>query len=113
MQHTLIAWLLGILCATAFVGNASAGPERAEGRAARYVERMAERLDLSNEQRAQLDTIVREQGDKRRALREESQARIEGILTAQQREQWARSREARKAARKARREARRANDQTQ
>lgn len=48
------------------------------------VERLAQTLDLTDQQKTQLEAIFAEQGEKRRALREETRARMQEVLTAEQ-----------------------------
>jgi len=59
------------------------------------VERLAEKLNLTDEQKTQLESIFAEQGEKRRALREETRTQMQEVLTAEQltqlnemRQQW-------------------------
>lgn len=48
------------------------------------VERLAQKLNLTDEQKTQLESIFAEQGEKRQALREETRARMQEVLTAEQ-----------------------------
>ena len=51
----------------------------------RMVEHMSRQLDLTDDQRARLETIFEEQGEKMRDLRDETRQRIDGVLTEEQR----------------------------
>jgi|GEM_PF-2252122 len=51
------------------------------------VERMAERLNLTEEQKNNITVIKKEEFEKIRALREENRTRIEGYLTEEQKKQ--------------------------
>jgi len=63
----------------------------------RMVERMAEELDLSEEQRMQVEAVFKEQKPKFEALREETRSRIEAILNEEQRTKMERLKAERKA----------------
>lgn len=48
------------------------------------VDRLAQALKLTDQQKTQLEAIFAEQGEKRRALWEETRARMQEVLTAEQ-----------------------------
>ncbi|WVM92845.1 Spy/CpxP family protein refolding chaperone [Halopseudomonas pachastrellae] len=52
----------------------------------RGFERMAEELQLTDEQKTQLQQIREEESEKFKTLREESKARFDAVLTAEQRQ---------------------------
>jgi len=67
------------------------GKVSAEDRINRRVERMATRLKLTDEQKAQVKTILQEEDNKLAATWKETHDRIAGVLTDEQRaqfEQW-------------------------
>jgi Spy/CpxP family protein refolding chaperone len=49
------------------------------------LDRMAERLALTEEQKGQVELILTEQQQKRQALRDETRARMDEVLTEEQR----------------------------
>lgn len=51
------------------------------------LERLAEKLELSDEQKQQLQTIFKEQREKHEALREETDSRMKQVLTEDQMKQ--------------------------
>ena len=68
------------LTVSAFPGE-GAGPG---GKHANRLEKMAKKLDLSDDQKAKLEVIFKEQHEKHQALRKETRERISEILTAEQ-----------------------------
>ncbi len=105
MKKTLIAATL--LLTTGLSGAVLAGsnhdnqPPRERG-----FERMAEELQLSDEQKAQLEQIREEEHEKFKTLREESKARFDAVLTAEQREKMEELHEQRRERMEERREGR-------
>ena len=83
MNKTLIAVALSLAIPTAIATGLGAagqyGPPRGPN-----LERMTETLGLSEEQRARMETVVQAQGEKRKALREETRTLIRAILNEQQ-----------------------------
>ncbi|MBT6277242.1 MAG: periplasmic heavy metal sensor [Chromatiales bacterium] len=114
MKRTLIAIIVTTLCAAGFA--VQAGPRggdeaNAEKRIERRIDKMSERLGLDANQRAAVESLMREQMEKRRAFREESKARMDEILTEEQRAQLDQIRTERRGKRKARMAERRAQRQ--
>ncbi len=60
------------------------------------VERMAERLNLTEEQKNNIKPILEQEFEKMRALREERQQKIESFLTEEQKQQLQQRRDDRK-----------------
>jgi len=60
------------------------------------IDRIAEQLGLSTEQRSQVETIFKEQREKHAALRDETHARLEQVLTEEQQVQFEQMRNARR-----------------
>lgn len=56
------------------------------------LDRMAERLALTEEQKAQVELIFQEQREKRQALCDETHARLDAVLTEEQRAELAQMR---------------------
>ncbi len=54
------------------------------GNAERYVERMKEKLSLTDTQSEQVKTIMQEQHAKKQALRDETKSRVNAVLTEEQ-----------------------------
>jgi len=51
-------------------------------------ERLGEKLGLSEEQKMQVETIFKEQKEKRKALKTETQNLIQGVLNEEQKSKW-------------------------
>ena len=101
--------LLVGFAALAFVGAAFAASDNSlSPRIEKRIERITERLNLSPEQAESLAVVMREQAAKRKALRDETQSRIDELLNDEQRAQVTDFREQRKERRQARRQARKA-----
>ena len=61
------------------------GPEGQVGwRHSQKIERLTKELNLTDEQKSQLDTIFKEQRAKHKALREEGRTRMKEVLTDEQ-----------------------------
>ncbi|MBU58672.1 MAG: hypothetical protein CL543_07305 [Alcanivorax sp.] len=75
---------LVLLTGATLAGTAAAEPPRGP-QPERMVEHMSRQLDLTDDQRARLETIFEEQGEKMRDLRDETRQRIDGVLTEEQR----------------------------
>ena len=60
------------------------------------IERMSEQLQLSEQQRAQVQQIFEQQHEKKLALRAETHERISQVLTPEQQAQWQQYRKDRK-----------------
>jgi Spy/CpxP family protein refolding chaperone len=69
-------------------GNPAGGPPDYEERIERRVDRMATQLNLTAEQKAQIQAIMEEQHAKHQALWQESQTRINAVLDEQQRAEF-------------------------
>ncbi len=80
MNHIIKSLTLAVLLSPAIV-FAQAGA----GAMDNVMDRMAEELDLTDEQRAEIETIIEEQRRKQLQAREEAGQRIEGVLTEEQR----------------------------
>jgi len=93
MKKTLIA----LLCAAAIpaAAYAASGDRGRPDRGAR-MERLAERLELSDEQRARLETLFEEQRAERDAMREQMRARMAEVLTPEQQARMGEMREQRR-----------------
>ena len=61
------------------------------------LDRLAQALNLTDQQKTDLKAIFADQGKKRRALREETRARMQEVLTAEQLAQLDEMRQSRKA----------------
>lgn len=93
MKKTLAALALGaIIIPTAVIASGPHGDHRADKR----IEHMSEQLQLSDQQRAEIQGIFEEQQAQHRAQREQMRERIGNVLTAEQKEKWARQRAGRK-----------------
>lgn len=102
LTASALAFALVAVTTTVPAADGSGGP-RHEQRMGRHLDRLTEALDLSDTQRTQLETVMSEQAEKRRALREETRARVNGVLTADQQAQFKEMREKRREARRGRR----------
>lgn len=93
MKKTVAALALGaiLLPAAVFAGSPHGG-HSAEDRA----QRMAEELQLTDQQREEIQQIMQEQRTQRRAMHEQTQERISNVLTPEQQEQWQQYREERR-----------------
>ena len=69
------------LTAAAFPGGPHEGHK---GNPAERVEHLAKKLDLTADQKTQLEQIFKEQHEKREALHAETQQRLQSVLTAVQ-----------------------------
>jgi len=96
MNKILIAVALSLAIPAAVaagMGNPGpGGPHRGPN-----LERMTETLGLSAEQRAQMETVIQTQQEKRQALREETQISIRAVLTPEQQATMDEMRQARRA----------------
>lgn len=77
---------------------------KAGGHYSRMIDRLDSKLDLSDEQRSEVEAVFKEQHSKHKALRAEAHDKLKGILNAEQQEKL----EQLKAERKARWEEKRA-----
>lgn len=97
MKKTITALALGAILIPAAAVASSYDGHHGEHRA----ERMAEHLQLNEQQRGEIQQILDEQRDKRRAWREqmraETQDRINKVLTPEQQAKWQQHREERMA----------------
>ena len=96
MKKTVAALALSAILIPAAVIAGSYSGDRGEHRA----ERMAQHLQLDEQQRAEMQTIFAEQREQRRAMREamrsQTQERISKVLTPEQQAKWQAFRENRK-----------------
>lgn len=96
MKKTVAALALSAILIPAAVIAGSYYGDRGEQRA----ERMAEHLQLNEQQRAEMQNIFAEQREQRRAMRKEmrsqTQERIGKVLTPEQQAKWQEHRENRK-----------------
>jgi Spy/CpxP family protein refolding chaperone len=96
MNKMLIAVALSLAIpagVAAGMGNPGpGGPHRGPN-----LERMTQTLGLSQEQRAQLESVIQAQQEKRQALREETRTSIRAILTPEQQAQMDEMRQTRRA----------------
>ena len=82
MKKTVAALALGaIIIPAAVIAGSHFGAQHDGHRLAR----MAEHLQLSEQQQADVQKIFAEQHDKRMALRDETRSRIDAVLTEEQR----------------------------
>ena len=87
---------LAIVALAIFTTSAFAyGPGHKGGE--HMVERLEKKLELSEAQSTQLKAIFREQGEKMKALHEETQSKMNQVLTPAQQEKLAEMKEQRKA----------------
>ena len=70
------------------------------GKHANRLEKMAKKLDLTDDQKAKLEVIFKEQHAKHKALREETRERMSQVLTAEQMEQMQKMKKRRQEKRK-------------
>jgi protein CpxP len=95
MKKTLLAIALSFAIPAAIAvglgSQAEASPYRGP-----FVDRLAQKLDLTDQQKTQLKAIFAEQREKRRALREEKRARMQEVLTPEQLTEWDEMRQRRK-----------------
>ena len=87
---------LMIVALALFTTSALAAHPGHRGGEGRHLDRMEKQLDLSTEQRQQLEALFAEQREQRQALREQKQASMQTILTAEQQEKMAEMRDNRK-----------------
>jgi Spy/CpxP family protein refolding chaperone len=87
MKKTVTALTLGaiLIPAAVFAGNHFGGHYFGERHDGHRLARMAEHLQLSEQQQTQVQQIFTEQRDKRTALREETRSRIDAVLSEEQR----------------------------
>ena len=93
MKHKITALLLG---ATLIPAVVIAGGHFGEKRDGHRLERMTEHLQLNEQQQAEVKQILDAQREQRRALREETQQRIQSVLSEEQRATMAKHREQRR-----------------
>lgn len=82
MNKKIVAIALALvlpLTAAAFPGG-----KGGEGRHAKRMERLTKELNLTEEQRTQLDAVFKEQQDKFKTIHEETRARLKNVLTEEQ-----------------------------
>jgi Spy/CpxP family protein refolding chaperone len=92
MRKTFTALALSaVLIPAAVIAGGHFGEQRLEHR----VERMSAQLQLDPAQQTELRTILEQQQAQRRALREQTRARIDAVLTEEQRSKLAQWREQR------------------
>ena len=70
------------------------------GKHANRLEKMAKKLDLTDDQKAKLEVIFKEQHAKHKALREETRERMSQVLTAEQMEKMQKMKKRRQEKRK-------------
>ena len=86
---------IAIILLTIFTTTAFAyGPGHKGGE--RMLEHMSEKLELTDEQKGELQIIFDAQGEKMRALHDETQEKINAVLTPEQQEKMAKMKENRK-----------------
>lgn len=89
MKKTVAALALGaILIPAAVIAGGHYGEHRAE--------RMAEQLQLTEQQQTEMKKIYEEQHEQRRALREQTHKRLNDILTPEQQAKWQQLRDERR-----------------
>jgi periplasmic protein CpxP/Spy len=103
MKKLLLAIALGAISIMGSVSYAANGAGKMDERINHRVERMTQHLGLSEAQAAELTTVMRDQAEKRKALREEARAKVQTILNDEQRAKADKWREERKDRRQARR----------
>ena len=85
MKKTLAVLALGaILIPAAVLAGGHYGDHRGEKR----IGRMTEELQLSDQQRAEIEKIFQAQQEQRRALREQTREQIGNVLTPEQKKKW-------------------------
>ncbi|GAB4358059.1 MAG: hypothetical protein Kow0060_11800 [Methylohalobius crimeensis] len=67
---------------------AGAGGSKESPRHEKKMERMVETLNLNEAQKGQVETLLKEQWEKHRAVRQETRTRLEAVLTPEQMEKW-------------------------
>ena len=90
-----------LICALA-IGTISAAIAQTENRPEKRMGRIAQKLDLSEQQQQKFHEIMQSHREKRKALREEHIASVNAILTAEQQEKFEQMRAERKAKRRER-----------
>ena len=82
--------ILAVFATSAFaIGPGQRGGEK-------MVEHMTKKLELTDTQSAQMQTVFEEQGKKMKALHDETQTKINALLTPEQQEKLAKMQEDRK-----------------
>ena len=94
--------LVGFTALAFVAASFAASDNNVDPKIEKRVERIAKKLNLSAEQAESLAVVMREQAAKRKALRDETQSRIDALLNDEQRAQVADFREHRKERRQAR-----------
>ena len=97
--------LVGFTALAFVAASFAASDSNVDPKIEKRVERIAKKLNLSAEQADSLAVVMREQAAKRKALRDETQSRIDELLNDEQRAQVADFREHRKERRQGRRQA--------
>lgn len=92
IKTTLAALLLTFFMAPA-MGHEHGGSHKAQ----RMIEHMDEQLELSDDQRSQIEAVFKEQHEKHKALRSESKSKMAGILNADQQARFEQMKAERKA----------------
>lgn len=93
MKKTIAALALGAILIPAAV---IAGSQHGEYRSEKRVERMTEQLQLTDQQRIEIEKIFKEQHAKRRALHEQTREQVSNVLTPEQQAKWQQYKEDRK-----------------
>ncbi|EKF74238.1 hypothetical protein A11A3_09570 [Alcanivorax hongdengensis A-11-3] len=94
MKKVLIATLL---VASSAVMAAPAPDDMPPPHEGRMMEHMSKKLELTDQQQAQIQAIFKAQGEKMKALHTETESKINGVLNAEQQKKFAEMKEKRKA----------------
>lgn len=82
MKKLMIALVLSL----PMVAAAGSGPSHDHGRfQEHFLEQLDKRLDLTDEQKSQLDTIFTEHRNEMESLRQKTQSKVDAVLTEDQR----------------------------
>lgn len=85
MNRKIVTLIMAVtlpLTVAAFPGGGDSG--RFHGHRGDRLERLAEKLDLTDEQKSKVEVIFKEQREKFKAIREETRARMQEVLTPEQ-----------------------------
>lgn len=83
MNKTIFCLILAL--SIPFAASAEPGTKGdSECRHGKKMERMAKELNLTDEQKPQVEAIMKEQHEKKQAIRKETRSRLEPILTQEQ-----------------------------
>ena len=83
MNKKLIGFVMILTLPLAVLAGPGGGSREGHWRGPK-IERLAEKLGLTDEQKGKVEAIFSEQGAKHRAIREETRTRLQSVLTPEQ-----------------------------